>query len=714
MSTERNQASDKGADRPRAPLALRPTPRAIVTAVVVGMWIAWAMAFLHFMSHPLQSGRTQSVLLYLGLILLFATGLILWRVATSERTKLRTKLILAMGVLTIIAVAATSLVLTAHSVKTVINQAESMGTAIASFVARTAAFTWRIPNEFEKALGEQMVVEAKLAAHLVAIAESRANMNPDEINAVLKDIADRSALGEVWITDENGHAYLHSKPESDFTFPKAGEGTGQAQAFWPLLEQRDGTVVQETLPRELDGNLYKYVGVSGVDKPRIVQVGYDPWYLSRVGDQLNLDRSLGFLRTVEGLRQTLIFDERGEAFFTLDDSDLDAWNTNDQMDRRKQMLDSGSVAAGLVNLEAGVSCYEVIVPFDASAEQEGGVAVLLDTAFIEKGVAGAVRWGLIVFLGAIVASYFIAHSIAKPIADMAASSRLIREGKLDVRLELPKGAEARELAETFNRTVASLGEYVGMLWETTLEKQQIESELSIATKLQQSILPRELPLLEKVDIAGLSQPARHVGGDFYDFVPMGPGKIGFVIGDAAAKDLRSALLAVESWGIIRALAIECDEVSEILNRANPRIVEKIGDTDLFLTVSYSVIDVDKLVVHYASAGHNPTLVVRAGRQPLEFLEATGFPLGIMPDPKVTTEVAKLEAGDIMAYHTDGLSEAMNDQLEPYGMERFKNVVLANADRSASDIVQAIRDAVFEFTAGAPQIDDITVVVVKML
>jgi hypothetical protein len=123
----------------------------------------------------------------------------------------------------------------------------------------------------ENLVARHMVGEALLAAHFVAAAE-RSGMGHDEINAVLRNVADRSAIGEFWITDSKGHAYLTST-NIDFTFDPDPAKQPQASAFWPLIEGKKGIVVQEARKREVDDQVFKYVAVAGIDKPRIVQVG---------------------------------------------------------------------------------------------------------------------------------------------------------------------------------------------------------------------------------------------------------------------------------------------------------------------------------------------------------------------------------------------------------------------------------------------------------
>lgn len=123
-----------------------------------------------------------------------------------------------------------------------------------------------------------MVAQALLAANLVAAAE-KAGMQPGQINAILKDVTERSAVEEFWITDPSGHAYL-TNTGIDFTFSPDAARQPQASAFWPLIDGRQKIVIQEPRKREIDDRVFKYVGVSGVDKPRIVQVGVSAKHLA--------------------------------------------------------------------------------------------------------------------------------------------------------------------------------------------------------------------------------------------------------------------------------------------------------------------------------------------------------------------------------------------------------------------------------------------------
>ena len=135
------------------------------------------------------------------------------------------------------------------------------------------------PTDAEDIVAQHMVGEALLAAHLVAIAE-RAGMSPAEIKAILKNVAAKSAIDEFWITDGSGRAYLTNEDVA-FTFVNDPEEQPQASAFWPLIEGEKDVVIQEARKREIDDKVFKYVGVAGVDKPRIVQVGVSAEHLPR-------------------------------------------------------------------------------------------------------------------------------------------------------------------------------------------------------------------------------------------------------------------------------------------------------------------------------------------------------------------------------------------------------------------------------------------------
>lgn len=203
--------------------------------------------------------------------------------------KLQTRTLLMVTFLLIVTVLATATVLTWTARNSLLAQTEAEGVLIAQLLGRSAGFALHVTNDVEAAIGEQMIVEATIAAHLVAIAEA-AGLGPQEINAHLRDITDHTVLDEFWITDRTGHAYLRNIPEVPFTFSPDPDKQPQAHVFWPLLTGEKRVVVQDARVREVDTQVFKYAGVGGIDKPRIVQVGYHASFLEQLRAQVGLSR----------------------------------------------------------------------------------------------------------------------------------------------------------------------------------------------------------------------------------------------------------------------------------------------------------------------------------------------------------------------------------------------------------------------------------------
>src|SRR5262249_37914176 len=174
--------------------------------------------------------------------------------------------LLLVILLRVVAVLATAGVMSWNSRRGLLAESETQGLVVARLLARSAAFGARVMSDVEAAIGQQMVIEATLAAHLVALGEA-AGGSPQEINRRLKQVADDTVLDEIWITDEKGHAYLRNISEIDFTFSPDPKRQPQAHVFWPLLTGKGKSVVQEARQREIDTQVFKYVGVAGVDKP---------------------------------------------------------------------------------------------------------------------------------------------------------------------------------------------------------------------------------------------------------------------------------------------------------------------------------------------------------------------------------------------------------------------------------------------------------------
>jgi sigma-B regulation protein RsbU (phosphoserine phosphatase) len=233
----------------------------------------------------------------------------------------------------------------------------------------------------------------------------------------------------------------------------------------------------------------------------------------------------------------------------------------------------------------------------------------------------------------------------------------------------------------------------------------------MARQLQESILPHEFPSLPGFACAARSQPARQVGGDFYDVIPLGGQRVGLVIADVSDKGMPAALYMALTRSLIRAEATHSDSPREILLSVHRLLIE-ITDATMFVTIFHGVLDLARRSFRYARAGHDRPLHFRPGGK-CRFLEGAGMALGIV-DPVFLQEVeVEVRAGDLLVLYTDGITDATSPSGERFGVERLEKIICAAGEASAGDLHQEIFNRVNAFQAGTEQYDDMALVVVSV-
>jgi len=246
----------------------------------------------------------------------------------------RNRLLIVTSLLLVFAVLSTCMVLSWWMRRSMMEQTRESGLQVAEHLARTMEFAEQIPGDMEKLLADQMVVQATIAAHLVAIAE-KAGLSPQEINRHLQEITESTTLDEFWITDEKGRAYLRNMTAINFAFDSDPKKQPQAHIFFPLLEGKTNVVIQKAMRREVDDQIFKYVAVPGVDKPRIVQVGYNARLIAQMNQTLGLPRvistqikspSVESIHVLDEKLKTLAFGSRASVnltqAITVEDADM--------------------------------------------------------------------------------------------------------------------------------------------------------------------------------------------------------------------------------------------------------------------------------------------------------------------------------------------------------------------------------------------------------
>ena len=243
----------------------------------------------------------------------------------------------------------------------------------------------------------------------------------------------------------------------------------------------------------------------------------------------------------------------------------------------------------------------------------------------------------------------------------------------------------------------------------TRSKQQ-EQELAKAREIQEGLLPKKIPQIRGLEVAGAWQPASTVGGDYFDVLKFGERKIGVCIGDVVGKGISAALLMANLQASFRAFASEEVSPSTLVGKLNEVISNNIAP-DKFVTFWYCTIDTNENRLTYASAGHWPPILFHKSGEGVPLREG-GTPLGIFPDWNYKDGGFPLASGDRLVLYTDGLTEAMNSDEQEFGEGRLLELCSRNIALSASELLVAIRKEVVSFCNGNFQ-DDLTLVVIAV-
>ena len=240
------------------------------------------------------------------------------------------------------------------------------------------------------------------------------------------------------------------------------------------------------------------------------------------------------------------------------------------------------------------------------------------------------------------------------------------------------------------------------------ERERIQQELKVARLIQQTLLPQELPALAGWGVSAYYQPARAVGGDFYDFIYFDDGKVGFIVADVTDKGVPAALVMATTRTLLRAAAERLANPGAVLERTNNVLVQEIPPK-MFVTVFYAVLDPATGHLRYANAGHD--VPYRFTADGVVELRATGMPLGLMPGMRYEEKETTLELGEYVLLYSDGLVEAHNPQREMFGFPRLQELLATHAD--GETLKDFLLDQLAEFTgAGWEQEDDVTLVTLQ--
>ena len=596
----------------------------------------------------------------------------------------------------------------------------------------------------EGIVGQQMLVQATIVGHFVAAAEE-AGWTAGQIEARLRRIVGSTVIGEIRVVNpDGGVAYSSLLPPlsggSAVDLPHAGE-------LAPLLEGAERSVELATAPRASDGEVYKYVAVAGAGSPRVVQVGipiegssgnllYSVY--QREADLLVRSRNLEALWVVNLDRELAAAAPRAgqAAAGTVDAAGVFARRAEAVVGRameQGQVVSETSLSL-LSPTERGIWVASPII--NAGGIPIGGLALAVSLDDIANTVQAEARnttliaFVLLGFTAA--AALWGTRWLTQPIEAIASAARQVEmgrqpdEGPMEAVVQRTDelGSLARVFeamtVQVFNReeqlemmVAARTDELQQTNRSLRLAQQALEQDLEMA-KVVQAALVRE----GNVDLGGFAAyarmtPAQQVGGDFVDVLEPSGGKLFFTVCDVSGKGVAAALFMAASQGAINAAASESQngDVGAIATEANRRLCAE-NPMGLFVTGVLAIVDLERAVMEYVCAGHEPAYLVAGddSRRPLPM--TGGVAMGVLDDFEYESREEKLRPGDALFLYTDGLTDAVNLTGELFGKERLEATLDGASARSPEEIVDHVWSEIGAYSAGAAAADDMTCLVLR--
>ena len=283
-------------------------------------------------------------------------------------------------------------------------------------------------------------------------------------------------------------------------------------------------------------------------------------------------------------------------------------------------------------------------------------------------------------------------------------------------LEIRTGDEIETLAGAMKKMERDINDYILNLAQITAEKERIGAELSIATEIQASMLPRIFPPFPErrdLNIYATMNPAREVGGDFYDFFLVDETHLAIAVADVSGKGVPAALFMVIAKTLIKDRACSMAKPGDIFTWVNQQLCES-NQAGLFVTAWLGVIDLKTGLVEYVNAGHNPPLVALGGENFTYLKQKSGFILAGLEGFTYETSTFRMDHGDRIFLYTDGVTEAMNRQDELFGEKRLLAWMSQNRGAAPEEALHGLREEIAVFADGAEQYDDITMLMFELV
>jgi phosphoserine phosphatase RsbU/P len=402
--------------------------------------------------------------------------------------------------------------------------------------------------------------------------------------------------------------------------------------------------------------------------------------------------------------------------------------------RARRPVESPGQSDSMASLPGVSASFPEVVDWATGETRSGTIVASMQLSIAEMyarmaAAQGAIGQGLLLVLLAIgvlfliieaialVAGLALARSITGSVHELFAGTERVRLGDFTHKIAIRARDQLGELAESFNSMTASIED----LLRVQAEKERLEEELRIAHEIQMSLLPQGPLGFPGISVTSVCVPAREVGGDYFDILPLDDHRVGVLIADVSGKGTSAALYMAEMKGLMLSLSRNHSSPRELLVTANRIIAEHLNSRS-FITMIYAIIDVRARTLTYARAGHTPLLCLPGPGSPtpgLRLLAPEGMVLGLnldngeMFERLLEEETMPIQDGDIFLFFTDGISEAMNAADDCFGEERLGRIVEEHAHLPSDQLRERILREIAAFVGDAPQHDDMTMILLRI-
>jgi serine phosphatase RsbU (regulator of sigma subunit) len=565
-------------------------------------------------------------------------------------------------------------------------------------------------EDIEKQLdiNKKNIVEIREESDSNALAKASAfakmiEMNPEILNdfSELNRIKDILDVDELHVSNEAG-ILIAGTMESYIGYDFASDS--QSGAFLPALNDKNFKLAQDPLPKGIDGEIFQYAGVARLDSPGIVQIGYRPEKLAQameVADIKNL--APGFRVGKSG--SIMVADLEGSILSAHKEEYLGK-NISEYGLPKEIFKESQGSFIGEIEGEKNLFYYNRYNGFYIIGQLPADEMYLNRNSTITLlGIFNILLFVIVFILIAKLVQSIVISGIYKINKSLAK----ITAGDLDEVVDVCTNPEFTSLSQGINTTVDALKKAIKEA------ESRIDSELDFARAIQHSAMPVNNSLKiskEKVDVYGGMFTAKEVGGDFYDFFMIDDDHLGFVIADVSGKGIPAALFMMVSKTIIKQFALTGISPAEVLYKTNNSLCEN-NEKNMFVTAIMGSLDLKTGEIIYANAGHNTPLISRKENGFQWMKSNPSFVLGGMEDIEYKNNIEKLDSGEKLFLYTDGVTEAVDIHNNLYSNEKlFKTLNGFPREMEIHDVLEGVKIDVDEFSSGAEQADDITILVIE--